>query len=195
MQAVTLTTDRLELTPPKPDDVEAIYAGCQDPLIARSTPIPSPYLRSHAEEFVERTARGWDEGVNLDWAIRRRDRSSSDPTLVGMIGLYRNDGKGQAELGYWIAPEARRQGYVVEAARAVIDWGFSPEGRDLVRIEWRANTANIGSARAGRALGFRYEGLLRQGLTNGLGKRADGWMAALLRDDGRTPPPWPVLEV
>jgi RimJ/RimL family protein N-acetyltransferase len=72
----------------------------------------------------------------------------------------------------------------------VIDVAFGE--LDLVRIQWRATVGNIASARTARALGFRYEGMLRQGLTDPRG-RHDGWIAALLREDDRTPQEWPML--
>lgn len=72
----------------------------------------------------------------------------------------------------------------------MIDWGFAERG--LARIDWRAVAGNIPSARAARALGFRYEGLQRQALTSPRG-RDDGWVAGLLATDDRTPVDWPVL--
>jgi RimJ/RimL family protein N-acetyltransferase len=51
---------------------------------------------------------------------------------------------------------------------------------------------NAGSARVARALGFRYEGVLRRALANSFG-REDGWVAGLLPGDARMPQPWPVL--
>ncbi len=74
----------------------------------------------------------------------------------------------------------------------MIDWGFSPDGAGLERIEWRAVVGNVGSARAARALGFRYEGLLRAGLSGKQG-RDDASIAGLLSTDDRAPQPWPVL--
>lgn len=188
MHAPLLRTESLELTPPNLDDVDAIFVACQDPGIQQYTPVPSPYQRTDAVAFVEKVTGWWEDGLNPTWALREAGR------LVGTVGLYRADGQGAAELGYWVAPDARNRGFAVEASRAVVDWGFSPEGLDLVRIEWRATAGNIGSARAARTLGFRYEGLLRSSLTNGRGERSDGWIAGLLRDDDRTPHPWSVLE-
>ncbi|MBD3941920.1 GNAT family N-acetyltransferase [Microbacterium sp. NEAU-LLC] len=187
MEPVTLRTARLELSLPEAGDVDALYAACQDADIQRFTPVPSPYRRSDAEAFVERVPQDWKSGIHLTWVIREGER------LVGTIGFYRIDGKGSGEIGYWISPDARGGGQLREAARAVIDWGFAPDGLGLVRIEWRAVAGNIASARAARALGFRYEGLLRQALVGPRG-RDDGWIAGLLVADDRTPQPWPVLE-
>ncbi|TDN87824.1 GNAT family N-acetyltransferase [Microbacterium sp. BK668] len=186
MEPVTLHTERLELSTPLAADVDAVLAACQDPAIARYTTVPSPYERRHAEEFIDRVARNWADDVEQTWAIRDGD------VLAGMIGLYRQ-GAGAAELGYWIGPASRQRGFGTEASRAVVDWAFSREGLGLQRIEWRAVVGNIGSARIARALGFHYEGTLRQALRNGSGHRDDGWIAGLLATDDRLPQEWPVL--
>lgn len=187
MEPVTLRTERMVLSPPTVDDVDAIYDACQDAETQRYTTVPSPYERRHAEEFVPKVAEEWKSGAHVTWAMREGD------VLAGMIGLYRLDGRGGGELGYWVSPWSRRRGLLTEAARAVIDWGFDPAGADLHRIEWRAVVGNVGSARAARTLGFRYEGILREALVGSSG-RDDGWIAAVLRTDDRMPQPWPVLE-
>ncbi|MFK3676157.1 GNAT family N-acetyltransferase [Microbacterium sp. NPDC090218] len=187
MESVTLTTERLVLHAPTDADVEAIERACQDPEIPRWTTVPSPYTREHAEGFVALVAEWWAEGSQTIWGIY------AEGEFVGVIGLHHiqeHAAGGHAELGFWVAAEARGKGYVLEAARAVIDWGFTELG--LARIHWQAVAGNVPSARAARALGFRFEGLQRQVLTSPRG-RDDGWMAGLLPDDDRTPVDWPVL--
>lgn len=187
MEPVTLTTDRLVLRAPIASDVDAITEACQDPDIQRWTTVPSPYARTDAEEFVRLVGGWWAEGSETVWALR------ADDELVGMIGLHRiatRDAGGSAEIGFWMTTAARGRGYVVEAATRVVDWGFQELG--LARIEWRAVAGNVPSARTARALGFRYEGLLRQAFASG-DRREDSWVAGLLRDDDRAPVSWPVL--
>jgi RimJ/RimL family protein N-acetyltransferase len=187
MEPVTLATERLVLRAPTEADIEAIEAACQDSEIPRWTTVPSPYTREHAEGFVRLVGEWWANGNETVWAIFHADR------LVGMIGLHHvapHHTGGYAELGYWMVASARGQGFLTEAARAVIDWGFSE--LSLVRIGWRAVVGNEPSARAARALGFRYEGLMRQGLTSPRG-RDDGWFAGLLVTDDRAPVDWPVI--
>lgn len=188
MEPVTLTTDRLVLRAPSESDIDAITEACQDPDIQRWTTVPSPYARADAEEFVRLVGGWWADGSETVWALRR------DDVLVGMIGLHdivSHRAGGRAEIGFWVTPAARGRGLVVEAASAVIGWGFQELG--LARIEWRAVAGNVPSARAARALGFRYEGLLRQAFASG-GRREDSWVAGLLRDDERAPVSWPVLD-
>lgn len=188
MEPVTLRTARLELRMPTALDAEAITDACQDPEIPRWTVVPSPYSIEDAQHFIGLVAKQWADGEECTWAIRR------DEKLIGMIGLHDITGNaagGQAEIGYWIARDARGEGFVTEAAGAIIDWGFSELG--LARIEWRAVAGNIASARTARSLGFRYEGTLRQGHSSPRG-RADAWVAGLLRTDDRFPAEWSVLD-
>ena len=188
MESVELITSRLRLRMPTESDVDAITAACQDPEIPRWTTVPSPYTRADAEGFVDLVAQWWGDGSQTVWGIHR------DDMLVGMIGLHHiveHQAGGDAELGFWMTAEARGHGFLVEAAHAVVDWGFSELG--LARLHWLAVTGNVPSARAARALGFRFEGTQRQGLTSARG-RDDGWTAALLPTDERTPVDWPVLK-
>ena len=187
MQPVVLRTERLTLSVPTEADVDAIFEACQDAEIQRYTTVPSPYERQHAEGFIPFAQGRWADGVEATWAIREGD------TLAGMVGLHGITLGGAGELGYWMAAPSRRRGLLTEAARAVIDWGFSLDGAALQRIEWRAVVGNLGSARTARTLGFRYEGVLRRALANSFG-RDDGWIAGLLHTDDRMPQPWPVLE-
>ncbi|SDO51247.1 Protein N-acetyltransferase, RimJ/RimL family [Microbacterium sp. ru370.1] len=185
MEPPTLHTARLKLSAPRKDDVAAVHAECQDAAIQRFTTVPSPYLRSDAETFVELTRTWWAEGSEATWAIRL------DGLLVGMIGLAKL-ASGGPEIGYWVSSRVRGRGVASEAARAVVEWAFAPDCPSIERIEWRAVVGNVGSARVARSVGFRYEGLLRRAHVNSLG-RADVWIGGLLRDDERTPVPWPAL--
>lgn len=187
MEPVTLRTARLELRTPTEENAAAIAEACQDPEIPRWTVVPSPYSSEDARQFIDLVAKAWADGDEATWAIHRDDE------LIGMIGLHHvadNVSGGQAEIGFWIAAGARGNGYVTEAAGAVIDWGFAKFG--LARIEWRAAAGNIASARTAQSLGFRYEGVLRHAHASPRG-RADAWVAGLLKTDDRFPHSWRVL--
>lgn len=188
MELVTLHTDRLVLRAPTAADIDAIHAACQDPEIPRWTTVPSPYTREHAVDFVDLVAQWWADSSQTIWAVFHGE------ALVGVVGLHHittHTAGGSAELGYWTVAEARGQGFTVEASQAVIEWGFTE--LDLARIHWQAIAGNIASARTARALGFRYEGEMRQSLTSPRG-RDDAWVGGLLPVDDRTPVSWPVLE-
>lgn len=186
MAPVTLHTDRLVLSVPTEADIDPITEAAQDPEVPRWTTLPSPYIRADAEQFIEKAHAWWDAESELTWGIR------AGGEWIGMIGLHRVERGESAEIGYWMAAQARGNGYLTEAAHAVVDFAFDPHGLDLTRVAWRAVVGNVASARAARSLGFRYEGLVRQGLTGPRG-RDDGWIAGILVGDDRMPQSWPVL--
>lgn len=182
-----LYTPRLVLSAPTTDDAPAITSACQDPQIGRWTTLPVPYEPHHAESFIRIVAEGWATGHSPTWALRRSSArgtgggpdDAGSGTLIGMVSLM-DEGTASAELGFWMAPEGRGQGLMTEAVHGVCRYGLERMG--LQRISWRAQVGNIGSARIAQRAGFRYEGLLRQGLA-ARGVRNDGWLAALLPGD------------
>ena len=186
MEPVVLHTARLELSIPVETDIDAITAAAQDPEVPRWTTLPAPYERSDASAFIAKAEGWWEAGTELTWAIR------VDGAWIGMIGLHGTTPGGDAEIGFWMAKDARGNGYLTEAATRVIDFAFA-EPLTLARIEWRAIVGNVASARAARTLGFRFEGMLRRALADPRG-RHDGWVAGLLSSDDRTPQLWPVLD-
>jgi len=187
MDPVILRTPRLTLRMPALDDVDAMAAACQDPAIQRYVPVPVPYSRDDALSFVSAFCpAGWASGERLTWAVLEGD------AFVGTVALG-GVADGAAEIGYWLAPHARGRGLMREAAAAVVDHAFDPSaGLGLVRLGWRAYAGNTGSAAVARALGFRFEGVLRLGAMGREG-REDDWLAGLLATDDRTPQPWPAL--
>jgi RimJ/RimL family protein N-acetyltransferase len=151
----TLTGARVRLRPWRADDVDAVFAACQDAEIQRWTQVPVPYAREHAEGFVSGiAAETWAEGGGL-FAVEPRDGGR----LVGSIGLF-PPSDGFAEAGYWTAPGGRRQGYTAEALGLLCAWAFDEVG--LRRVELVVDPDNAGSRGVAERAGFRAEGIVRQ---------------------------------
>ncbi|WP_223694486.1 GNAT family N-acetyltransferase [Leifsonia poae] len=194
-EPVVLTGSRAVLSIPTGHDIDRITELCRDAAIAAWTTVPVPYVRADAEGFVFGfVTSGWAHGTGCTWAIRLEP----DGPLVGMIGL---DGikDGEAEVGFWLAPDARGRGVMSEAVSLVADYAFAPSGLavraasglGLERLVWHAFTGNAASAAVARRAGFRFEGEHRLGGSQ-RGRRLDDWQASLLRDDPRTPASgWP----
>lgn len=178
METFELTDGVVLLRAPGVADVDRIFALCQDPAIQEWTTVPSPYAREDAESYVTgMVADGWARGTQLNWAVR----DAADGTLVGMVGLGM-EGAGSAELGYWLAPEARGRGVMSRTVELVLDAAF---GRlDLVRVFWRAFVGNGPSRAVAERAGFRVEGELRLGGVQ-RGVRRDEWVGSLLATDER----------
>ncbi|OZM71975.1 GNAT family N-acetyltransferase [Amycolatopsis antarctica] len=188
MRPVLLPTDRLLLRPPRLDDADAITRACQDPVLQRRIPVPVPYTRADALRYVTDFAEpGWATGTRCTWVMEHGGE------LAGSIGVDAI-ADGAATIGYWVSPEWRGQGFVVEAGRAVVDFAFRPVpgGLGLQRLGWQAFAGNAASAAVARKLGFRFEGTVRLG-SMGRAGREDDWIAGLLAGDSRDEQTWPDL--
>lgn len=164
----TLETDGLILRPWRENDADAVFAACQDPEIVRWTTIPFPYEHKHAESYVgPMSADAWTHKTAVNFAV-----TDVAGTLVGSFGLVRMAPlQSVAEVGYWVAPHARRQGVAVRAAAAVAEWALRDVG--FARVELLAAQGNAGSRRVAERIGFRQEGVLRSAAPGRTHERVD----------------------
>ena len=153
-----IRTRRLILRLPGLRDVETIRTSCAHPSTRWGVHLlPHPYLRRHAVEFVKKKRTQFQRRESLALAITL----AADGALVGMIELsHLSPSDRRAELGYWIAPSSRGQGYATEAARAMCDVGF--RAMRLHRIEARALARNRASIHVLEKAGLRLEGRSRE---------------------------------
>ena len=157
-------------------DVEALVAACNDRAIAEFLDlIPSPYTATDARAYVALTQQGWRGGTSANFAI------VADGRAVGSIGVRWLEGldDGVAEVGYWVAREARGNGLCTRALRLVSRWAL--EERGVERLQLRADVANIASNKVAENAGFTREGVLRSSRYNArLARRVDFVMYSLL---------------
>ncbi|GAA1960960.1 GNAT family N-acetyltransferase [Catenulispora subtropica] len=175
-----LQTARLVLRPWREDDIPAVFKICQDPDIQRWTTIPSPYEIGDAEWFVrEFTPQGFATGDEATFAalVKETGRIAGAVGLGGIGRLSEGRGVRTAEIGYWANPETRGRGYITEAVREVVRWGF--EDLELGRVTWQAFDGNAASRRVVEKLGFTIVGKQR-GSHEHRGRRADMWLADVL---------------
>lgn len=151
----TIADGEITLRPPRPEDAGALTAACQDPEIPRWTLVPSPYLREHAEAWLERVAASAREGSSL--GLLAFDDAGR---LLGSFSLMALDNDRRCgEIGYWVAAEARGRGVATRAVRLLRDWGHRELG--LALIEILVHAGNVPSRRVAERAGFLPTGELR----------------------------------
>jgi ribosomal-protein-alanine N-acetyltransferase len=151
-----LKTERLSLRPFRLSDADDVRRLAGDWEIADTTlNIAHPYEEGMAEEWIGTHKERFEAGSLCNWALTLRGSGE----LIGAMGLVINARFDHAELGYWIGKPYWGKGYCTEAARAVIDYGFTRLG--LHRIHASHFARNPASGRVMRKLGMTEEGLLR----------------------------------
>lgn len=153
-----LRSARLLLRPFTAGDAADVLAAVQDdPEIRRWMPWAAGYTMERAVQWCTRFAH-LDIATGVQFALEPRHGGR----LVGSAGVHRADWeRGDAEIGYWIAPWARRRGYATEVTRAVSEYLFE---RGFQRVHLVIAAGNLASQAVAKKAGFTREGVLRRAL-------------------------------
>ena len=173
-----LTDGEIRLRPWESRDVPAVTAACQDPEIPRWTVVPHNYTDRHARDFISHSAGELAAGRELALAV-----VDGEDRVLGALGMSNFDWSDmKAEIGYWMAPEARRRGIGARGTRLLARWGLRT--LHLERLELLANPSNEASQRLAERAGFTREGVLRK-YRRRHGIREDLVMYSLLAEELR----------
>jgi ribosomal-protein-alanine N-acetyltransferase len=151
----TLETARLKLRPYAEADIAELLPLIGTREVAATTlRIAHPYTEQDAKDFLKLA----EEPGRLWLAATLR----SDGRQIGGIGLRIDEQHQHAELGYWLGTPYWGLGYVTEAAREMLRYGF--EDLKLHRIFASHFKHNPASGRILVKLGMRHEGCQREHL-------------------------------
>jgi ribosomal-protein-serine acetyltransferase len=105
---------------------------------------------------IEANIEEWEMKTDLHLGI------FCDELMVGMISLHNIDYLNhKAYIGYWLDADHLGKGIMTEAVRSLMEYGF--DELEINRIEIRAGVNNSRSRAIPERLGFRQEGVLREG--------------------------------
>ncbi len=150
-----IETRRLTLRPPLLADADDIFADyAQDIEVVRYM-IWRPHKDvEETRDFIRRSKFAWEEGSAYPWIITRKE----DGRIIGMIESRIRDFS--MDIGYVLARAYWNQGYMPEAAQAIVDWGLGQDG--IFRIWALCDVDNLASARVMEKIGMQREGILRR---------------------------------
>ena len=155
--AVVLSTERLIMRPPRPDDAEDLFRMVNDWAVVRMlSGLPFPYPRPLMDEWIDGVQRHASEARAYHLVITRKD----DGRLVGCAGLRMDTVPGTGRLGYWIGRRDWGQGLATEAAGRVARWALANLALD--RITAHVAVDNPASAAVLRRIGFKEAGAGRE---------------------------------
>ncbi|MBC5774443.1 GNAT family N-acetyltransferase [Pontibacter sp. KCTC 32443] len=150
-----LETARLQLRPVRPSDADFILKGLSDTRV-------TTYYAVHYDtpEAVQEQMQFYDNlqqtGTGIWWVFSLRGATD----LIGACGYSSLETENRkAEIGFWLLPEHWGKGYIPEAAKAILKYGF--ESMNLHRIEAIVEGGNAQSEKVLQKLGFTREGRLR----------------------------------
>lgn len=183
-EALDRLADLLGLAPresPKPTDIPAgelllrvwseeyaedVLRAFGDAEITRWNPAP---VTDHDEAVTWiRNRADWSDGDHASFAVT----DTQSGRLLGDVSLHSVDERhSNAEIGYWMLPEARGRSVAARAVDAVCRWAFETLG--LARIELVHAVGNPASGRVAEKAGFVREAHLRSSYRYGDGELHD----------------------
>jgi ribosomal-protein-serine acetyltransferase len=150
------------IRPLRADDVDALFEAVSASLPTLSQWLPwakQGYTRSDSEGWITHCRQSREAGSEYHFGVF--DTLSGQ--LLGGVGINQLcPARRSANLGYWVADEARGGGVAVSAARLAATWAFAHLG--LVRIEILVQPENRASLRVAVKLGAVCEGVARNAL-------------------------------
>ena len=149
----SIETPRLVLRTFRESDAQDVFNACSNPVLGHDAGWPPHESVADSLIYINEIAP-----LGYVWAMTE---AAGDDHVIGSIGLLPDprtpDDGATMMLGYWLAQEKWNRGYTTEAARAVVDWGFSRAG--LARITTSHFLFNHASRRVIEKCGFRTCGI------------------------------------
>lgn len=155
MGLMEIKTERLVLREFKLDDAKAVRVKINNLNVSRyMNSVPHPYTMKDAEWFIGDCIEKQKEKPRKSYEFAIESRETGE--FMGGVGVSGIDyDSGTANLGYWLAEEHWRQGYMTEVVEKLIEFAFRKlKLRRLAIPVFVENKASNGLA---KKLGFTLE--------------------------------------
>lgn len=151
----TMRTKRLILRPITLDDAPSVFDYAKSELVGPSAGWKPHKTIEETIQFIEYSIKKRDYGQPGVFAITLKRTKK----VIGTIEIHSYQGH-KGEIGFVLHPKYWNKGYITEAAKAVIIYGF--ELLQLQRLQYGYFLFNQQSKRVCEKLEFTYEGVLRK---------------------------------
>ena len=176
----TLTRGLVTLRKPELKDTQAVFDGCQDPLIPRFTAISANYSMAHALDYVQRVDASLRTQRELPLVIEYGN--GDDRKFAGTISFHSISVKNSVgEIGYWMSESMRGKSIATTAVRMLTDYGFATIG--FKRVEAMVDIENVASTKLLASAGYQREGLLRKKISRDDGRQVDMYLFAAIPEE------------
>ena len=155
-------------------DSERDYLGRWLPFVAQTTDI------SNTVSFLNSILEAEDKKNVCVYTIRYQD------SFAGIVGFKATDfDNHKTEIGYWLGQKFQHKGLMSQSVKTLCDKAFAE--MDINRIQIKCAVGNTRSSNIPKRLGFKLEGIERDGELLSSGHFTDLETYSLLKSDKPIP--------
>lgn len=171
-----LHTDRLDLVEIKQDHLADIFKLFGDNRVTQFYNVVTLANEEEGQKFIDWFRNRFTDKAGIRWGISLKGHDN----IIGTIGFNNFTKRHRANIGYDLQADFWNKGYLTEALKTVIEFGFKQ--LDINRIEAEVMQGNVASEKILTKTGFKNEGVLRQWMYWN-DKHYDMTMFSLLQSD------------
>lgn len=152
-----IETERLVLRKLEREDAADLFEYASDPAVPRFMPWEAHNTIEETNEFITFILEAYENQQKLTWAIELKETRKMIGTIDFVKWLPKH---GRAEIAYALSRDYWGLGFMPEAARALIAFGF--DKMDLNKVEASILLENAQSRTVLEKMGMSFEGVARQ---------------------------------
>ena len=154
-----IETERLKLRKLTMRDAGDVFEYASVPGVSLYVSWTPHRTIADTKSFLKHALFQYEKGIPASWGIVLKENNK----LIGTGGyLWWATEHSKAELGYVVSDKYWNKGYMTEALKKILQFGF--ETMNLERIEARCFVENTASERVMQKCGMKFEGILRSSL-------------------------------
>jgi ribosomal-protein-alanine N-acetyltransferase len=154
-----IETDRLKLRKLSLSDVSDVFEYASDPEVSKTVWWEHHRKVDDSLSFLKQIVFQYEKGIPSPWAVVLKQAHK----MVGTIGYHWWSLENAcAEVGYVISRSYWNNGYMTEALKEVLGFGF--DKMSLERVEAKCFIENLPSERVMQKCGMKLEGILRNSM-------------------------------
>ena len=147
----TLKTLNLDLLPIELNNLDDLFKLRSNKEVVKFVEKKADKTKKETKLFIQKIIVGVKKNETFYWGIHLKNKQN----LVGTICLWSfNADKSTAEIGYELHPDFQQKGYMLEASKSIIQYGFEILG--LKTISAYTNKLNESSLMLLKKLQFQF---------------------------------------
>lgn len=163
-----INTSRCRLRYPDETDIPHIWSASRTPHFNDGLRWQPPSDIAELKEPLQSAQASFTSGIEYSWTIESRE----DRDFVGWISIRKESGEREWSIGFWVHPTKQGQGFATECAAAMVEFGFSRLGAEVITA--RHATWNVASGRVLKRIGMTRTRLIPRGI-----RKNDEWVEEL----------------